>query len=163
RTAFGAVLDRRALADLEEAYDFAARPGTEWAGADSVGLLGLGAGGRIALLAAARRPEVAAVAVAYAPLDEGNDEEHMSVLEAVSQIEVPILGLYCHDDGVVPVERVHQARGRAKGGEWIIYHDTGHDFMDEGRAEYNAPSAADALSRIVGFLSEHLPAPVGVT
>lgn len=148
--AVGQLTDRRVLADLDGAADFLRRPGTEWADPHRLGVLGIGTGGRWAVLAAAGDPSLRAVVLAYAPL--------AGALDAVGELTVPLLGLYGKDDEEA-IADVPEAHRRHPGSEWAMYDGVGSGFLDDAGDAYDPAAAKDAEGRLVAFFAARLAAP----
>ncbi len=143
--AYAALGDGRVTGDLTIVASFVTNPAGFWSNAeDGFGLLGLGAGGTQALLAA-RDGVGEAVCIAYSPVD------------AAHAVTVPLLGLYGKDDSVVPVEDVLAFRDAVPHGEFVLYEGVGHDFLDDYGDEYDATAASDALDRVTDFFLKELP------
>ncbi|MFQ5697462.1 MAG: dienelactone hydrolase family protein [Myxococcota bacterium] len=153
--------DLRVLADVEAAIAFlAARP--EVAGR-KVGLTGFCMGGKYAFLAAARCRGLSAVVGWYGMLrnperDAANPED---ALDALGELEIPLLGLFGQDDPIVPrsdVEALEQlGRTRPCPVEVVVYPGAGHAFANDSRPEaYRADAAADGWRRAFEFLHRHL-------
>jgi carboxymethylenebutenolidase len=147
--AYAAASDARAARDLDGTVRWLRSPGTEWADPDRVGLLGIGTGGRWALLAAADLP-IRALAVCYSPLGLVPDREG-TALEAIGDVAVPLLGIYGRADATAPATEVTAAREAQPRSEWVIYEEAGHDFLDDGGDTYDAAAAKDAIERLVAF------------
>jgi carboxymethylenebutenolidase len=156
--AYNDLEDRRALADLDEAHEFAMSDDVPWVSKAPVGLLGLDVGGRFALLYVATRPDVASVAVVSAPLAGDQEREHQ-VADALGRLRVPVLGLYGAEDDLVPAESVDTAQQMNPAGRWLLYEGAGHDFFNVGESGYHAGAASDATARLVSFFSSTLAPP----
>lgn len=156
--AYGELEDRRALADLDEAHEFAMSDDVPWVIKAPIGLLGLDIGGRYALLYAATRPDVAAVAAVSAPL-AGDEEREHQVGDALGRLRVPVLGLYGAEDELVPAESVDTAQQINASGRWLLYEGAGHEFFNVGESGYHGGAAADATARLAGFFESTLVAP----
>ncbi len=157
--AYHRLRDRRVLRDIDETYEFLASEDVEWPAKGTVGLVGLDVGGRLALLYADGRDHVRAVAVAYPPL-AGDDQREQQLAPVLERLRIPILGLFGSDDPLVPAESVDTAQQLNPSGDWLLYQGATHDFLNDSAEGYDPAAAADALGRIVSFLSTHLPAPV---
>lgn len=143
--AYAALGDGSVTSDLQIVSSFVTNPAGFWSNAvEGFGLLGLGAGGEHALLAA-RAGVGDAVCIAYAPVD------------AAHAVTMPLLGLYGRDDSVVPVEAVLAFRDAVPHGEFVLYEGVGHDFLDDYGDDYAAAAASDALDRMTGFFLKQLP------
>lgn len=154
--AYNALSDQRALADLDEVYEFIASEDVPWNAGDKVGILGLDVGGRFALVKAARERWAGSVAVSGTPLtgDEGRD---IQVLEHLSHIPVPVLGLYGAEDELVDPSVVDEAQARNEHGQWLLFEGAGHAFLDPTSDDYHDAAARDAVQRLVSFFNATLP------
>lgn len=148
--AYDSLPDGRAISDLGDIYRNLAAPGTEWADASALGLLGIGVGGRLAILSAVNNDAIAAVAVAYAPLmnDEGRSTQ---ASEVIAQLSVPLLGLQGKLDEVVEESQAVEARSLLPRSEWAFYPAGGHGFLDVSGDGYDEAITADAVERLVAF------------
>ncbi len=156
---YAGISDRRAMADIEQAYWFVTEDDSDWTVDGPAGIVGIDIGGRFGIIHAANRPGVAALAVAYTPLAGDEDRDH-SVADALGRLVMPVLGLYGDSDPLVPAESVDAAQHLNPHGQWILYQGVGHDFLDEDSPSYDAGAAGDAFQRIVGLMRAHLPQPV---
>lgn len=156
--AYQALADDDAVHDLDEAYQFLCSDDMTWSAQERVGLLGLDVGGRFALVEAANRSWVGAVAVAYAPL-AGDEERSFRVADVLEHLAVPVLGLYGAEDALVAADTVDEAQRRNPAGSWLLYQGVGHGFLDEGADGYDQAAAEDALVRLIGFFEPALPSP----
>ena len=148
--AYDAIED--AVADLELIASFVSNPAGHWSSAEhGLGVLGLGVGGRHAA-AASGLGDV--LALAYADIRE---PEGGSILDVVSHLAVPLLGLYGRADERVPVADVLALREAAPHAELVLYDNVGHDFLDDHRQGYDHEAASDAIERLASFFSKHLP------
>lgn len=154
--------DGRALADLDDAYEFVVAEDIEGTQKEGAGLLGLDIGGRLALLYAAEHRRVRAVAVCYAPL---GGEDRPAARRVLPDITAPLLGLYGRADDLSGPKDVEEAQRLVAHGEWVLYEGVGHDFLNDTRPGYDEGAAGDAYQRLVSFFKAHLPAaqiiPVG--
>lgn len=154
--AYHRLQDGSALKTLEETREFLDSDDTPWANPGSVGVLGLDVGGRFAIIAAAHRPWVGAVGVAYTPLT-GDEERAHPVAGMLDHLAVPLLGIYGQDDDLIAVETVDEAQRRNQSGEWLLYQGARHGFLDEDAESYDEGAAADAALRFSRFFIRHLP------
>src|SRR3990172_2301008 len=153
---YNLLADSRAIADLDELHAYVASDDLEWAVSDEVGLLGVDVGGRFALISAATRPWVRSLVLAYTPLTGDEDREYQ-VADYLEHLPIPVLGLYGADDELVDASTVDEAQNRNQHGQWLLYPQAGHQFLDVDAPEYNASAAEDAIGRILGFLRDTLP------
>ena len=121
--------DSRALTDLDELHEFVVSDDLEWAVSDEVGIVGIDVGGRFGLIAAATRPWVRSLTLAYTPLTGDEDREHQ-VANFLDHLPVPVLGLYGAADELISPGTVDEAQNRNQHGQWLLYDGAGHDFLD---------------------------------
>jgi dienelactone hydrolase len=154
--AYNGLSDTRALTDLDEAHEFVVSDDVKWAVSGDVGILGADVGGRFALIAAATRPWVRAVAVAYTPLT-GDDDREYPVAGYLEHLPVPVLGLYGTNDELIASSTVDEAQRRNQHGQWLLYEGAGHGFLDIDADLYDTDAASDAGARLVEFFKVALP------
>lgn len=151
RAAFGALGERRPVADLEAIAGFIRNPAGFWSNAElGAGLFLVGEGAGVGL-AAARAFGPAAVAMAY-PVGVSALADRLRAIGSA-----PLLGLAGRDDELVPVDDVMAARAAAPHAEWVLYDGVGHAFLDDSREAYDRETAMDALERVSDFFEKHLP------
>lgn len=158
---YHSLTDRRAMTDLDEVHEFLASDDVTWTNADAVGLLGLDVGGRFAFAMAAHRPWVRSLAVCYTPLT-GDEEREIQVADLLGSLPVPVIGLYGEKDTLIDVATVDEAQRRNESGQWLIYADARHGFLDIDGEDYDPSAAADARQRLVQFFLQTLPSPTEV-
>jgi len=159
--AYEALSDRRALLDLDEIQEFIVSDDVNWAVSGDLGILGLDVGGRFAIVSASTRPWVKSVAVAYAPLTGDEDREYQ-VATYLDNLPVPVLGLYGTEDELIALSTVDEAQRRNDHGQWLLYEEAGHSFLDVEAEGYSADASADAHPRLVDFFKATLPAAIEV-
>lgn len=123
------------------------------ASGSKVGVVGFCMGGALSLYAASKNPEVAACVVFYGI--------HPNVKPDLPNLQAAVLGLYAEKDSNVPPEAVRalesQLQALGKSADFHIYPGTNHAFFNDTRQEvYDADAAADAWSRTIRFLRQHL-------
>ncbi len=156
---YDAVRDDRALTDIDETHEFIVSDDVDWAVSGNIGILGFDVGGRFGLIRAATRAWVRSLVVAYTPLT-GDEERAHQVADYLSNLPIPVLGLYGGEDDLIAASTVDEAQRRNDHGQWLLYDGAGHDFLD-GESEHFDPSAADdAMARILAFFKATLPTPV---
>ncbi len=158
-SAYASQTDRALLSDIDEAHEFLESEDVFWAIPDRCGVLGLDVGGRFALIDGATRPWAGAVAVVSTPLT-GDENREFQVADMLNHLVVPVLGLYGTADPLIAPETIDAAQNRNQSGQWLLYDGAGHDFLDDGNADYDPAAAADAISRITQFLQSALPQPL---
>ncbi len=146
------------LAHLDDTYRFLSNQDSEWGMASPMGVLGVGAGGRLALVAGALREWVGPVAVLYGQLD-GDEDRRYPAMRQLKRLRGPVLGIYAADDELIPPESVDAAQDANRSGQWLLYEEVGHRFVDENHPNYHRAAARDALARIAAFFTAALPPP----
>ncbi len=154
-TAYNALTDRRAAADLEEIHEFIDSDDVEWNVSSNVGILGTDVGGRFALIKAATRDWVRSVAVVSTPLT-GDEEREFQVADYLDHLPVPVLGLYGTDDKLIDTSSVDEAQRRNEHGQWLLYQGAGHGFLDVDAPDFDQAAADDGFARIVAFFQATL-------
>jgi carboxymethylenebutenolidase len=159
----GELSDPTILETIQEGVDFlASHPGV---GGRRVGITGFCMGGQYTLLAACTCRGLSACAPFYGMVRyaAGLDpvRKPRSPLDAIPDLTCPVLGFYGEDDPIIPVADVRELEARLGAGshpaEIRLYAGAGHAFMNSTRPEMHRPAAdADAWSRLVPFLREHL-------
>lgn len=119
-----------------------------------LGALGFGAGGELALLAAARSRRIGAVVDCYGLLPQAPP--------AGPPLEASVLGISGERDARLPRERAQARRAALEAAgarvEWRILPAAGHDFMDAARPDaFDARAAAEAWEALLSFLRSELP------
>lgn len=154
--AYNALSDNEAMRTIDEAYDYLRSEDISWALTEKVGLLGLDVGGRFSLIDAAHRSWVGCTAVVSTPLT-GDEDRTFPVADVLAHLPVPVLGLYGADDPLIDRETVDEAQNRNVTGQWLLYEGARHAFLDEVGPDFDEASAEDALARLAGFFTTHLP------
>jgi carboxymethylenebutenolidase len=153
--------DRRVIADLGAAVDFAASlPDVR---ADAVGITGFCMGGQYALMAACSVERLAACVSWYGMLryPQTNEKKPASALDLAPRLSCPYLGLFGAEDGLIPLPDVEELRSilqrTGKTFEIEVYPGAGHGFFNDSRADAFRPEvAARAWERAVAYLHRHL-------
>lgn len=153
---YSALSDSRVLADLDDVDRYLRGMGTDWADGESLGLFGLGVGGRLAVVSAVRS-SARAIAVAYAPLIVEEGRSHQAA-EVLATLDIPLLGMHGRADAEVEVDQALQARDLQPGAEWVLYAGGQHGFLDASAPHYDEGMTADAVERLVGFFQTRLAA-----
>jgi carboxymethylenebutenolidase len=162
--------DPQVLADVQAGVDFlAGHPASRGRG---IGVTGFCMGGMYALLAACSCRDLAAGVAFYGLLSHAHGILHdpggrdparkpREPLDAVRDLQCPLLCFYGDRDEFVPAEDVALLRERlaqtGKPAEVEVYSGAGHAFMNDTRPQAFRPEAAkDAWDRAVEFLRHHL-------
>jgi carboxymethylenebutenolidase len=158
--AYNEVPDLQAMHDISDAIDWIIGDDAGFAIDGPVAMVGIDTGGRLALVYSAHhQQQVAALVVAYAPL-AGDEARELTAEDALTMLPMPVLGLFGAADDLVPAEGVDEAQRRNAHGQWLLYTDAGHDFLDADSPNYDAAAAGDAFQRILKLLRATLPEPV---
>ena len=130
-----------------------------------IGIMGFCMGGQYTLLAACACRGLSACAPFYGMIRyaDGLDpaRKPRQPLDAIADLQCPVLGFYGEQDAIIPVADVEALRARlaatSHGGDIVLYADAGHAFMNDARpAMYREGPARDAWSRLVPFLTRSL-------
>lgn len=157
--AYTSLSDDEAMSALNEVHEFVSSPDVEWVISGEVGMLGLDVGGRFALIAAATQPWVRSLVVCSTPLT-GDEDRRYQVAGFLDHLPIPVLGLYGMADDLIDPTSVDEAQRRNDHGQWLLYEDAGHGFLDLDSPDYQAAAADDAMARTVAFFQGTLPEPV---
>ncbi len=153
--AYNALTDSRASADLDELHEFITSDDVEWNVSDQVGIIGADVGGRFGLIKAATRDWVKSLVVCYTPLT-GDEEREKQVANYLDHLPIPVLGLYGANDELIAPETVDEAQRRNDHGQWLLYAEAGHGFLDINHEGFEQSAADDAFARIVAFFEATL-------
>lgn len=156
---YNSLTDDRALSVLDELYQFVISDDVVWNVDDSVGILASDIGGRFGLIKAATREWVQALALCYTPLTGDEDREHQ-VADYLDHLPVPVIGLYGAEDELIDSTTVDEAQRRNDHGQWLLYQDVGHGFLDIDGDGFDQSAADDAFARLVAFFKATLSDPV---
>jgi carboxymethylenebutenolidase len=154
--AYNELTDQRGLTDLDEVHEFIVSDDVSWAKPGGVGLFGADVGGRFALLGAGRREWARSVAVAYCPLT-GDEDRDFQVASVLGNLPTPVLALYGDNDELIDPASVDEAQARNDHGQWLLYENAKHGFLDVEDENYDAAGADDAWARILAFFKATLP------
>lgn len=155
--------DPTVLETVQEGIDVLAADAA--AAGRKAGVIGFCMGGKYALLAACRCRGLSACAPFYGMLSEPEDRDPErkpeSALDAIGDLQCPLLGLYGDEDHLIPVEDVRELERRLekveRPSEVKLYAGAGHAFFNDTReAMYRPEVARDAWARLLPFLREHL-------
>jgi carboxymethylenebutenolidase len=149
-----ALDDGEALADLKGGVAYlAGRP--EVARPPKMAAIGWCMGGKFARLLAQESPVIGPAIICYGSV--ATDPEQVARLEGK-----PVLGVFGADDRGIPVDKVRQferaLKAQGNAAEMLVYEAAGHGFMRPGGPQHAAGPAADAWTKIEGFLRNHLTA-----
>jgi len=151
------VPDQQVASDLDATVAWV--KSTSKADTTKLGITGFCWGGRQVWLYAAHNPSLKAGVAWYGPLESPpSDLRRKNPLDLVSQINVPILGLYGGKDIGIPVAQIEQMRAALKAAskpsEIVIYPDAGHGFNADYRPSYNSQDAKDGWRRMQAWFRE---------
>ena len=119
----------------------------------TAGVVGFCMGGRLALAAACKRPQIGACVNFYGV--------HPNVSLDLSGLQAPVLGLFGENDGFVAQEDVrkleHELQQAGRSATFHVYPGADHAFFNDSRPDvYNEEAAGDAWNRTLDFFREHL-------
>lgn len=155
---YNELSDDRALYVIEELHRYLISDDVVWNVTDDVGILSSDVGGRFGLIKAATRDWVRSLVVCYAPLTGDEEREHQ-VADYLHHLPVPVLGLYGANDDLIDSSTVDEAQRRNDHGQWLLYDNVGHGFLDIDGDNFDQSAADDAMARIVAFFEATLPDP----
>ena len=155
--AYNELPDARALTDVDELHEYVVSDDLEWAVSGDVAMVGIDVGGRFGLIAAATRDWVSSLTLVSTPLT-GDEDRQFQVADFLDHLPVPVLGLYGSSDELISPATVDEAQNRNQHGQWLLYEDAGHEFLDVTAPAYQESAAEDALARMIEFLKATLPA-----
>ena len=126
----------------------------------AVGIVGFCFGGRVTFLVALRRALGAAVGFYGGGIVTPRFPQFPPLIDEVSTLKTPWLGLFGDQDQSIPVEDVERLRAALPGApvatEIVRYPDAGHGFHCDQRDAYDETAAKDAWNRTLGWFENHL-------
>lgn len=155
---YNSLTDDDALAIVDEVQQFIASEDVTWNVEDRLGIFGHDVGGRFGLIRAATASWVRSLAIAYTPLTGDEDREHQ-VADYLEHLPIPVLGLFGASDDLIDVGTVDEAQRRDERGQWLLYEDVGHGFLDVDHTGFDQSAADDAFARVVAFFGATLAKP----
>jgi carboxymethylenebutenolidase len=149
--------DEALLRDIDATLDHL--HGTGWDDG-RIGIVGFCFGGRVTLLAALRRPLGAGVGFYGGGIVNARFPQFPPLVDEVSGLRTPWLGLFGDEDRSIPVEDVEKLRvalDEAPVDTAVVrYAEAGHGFHCDQRPDYAEAAAADAWSRTLAWFDDHL-------
>jgi carboxymethylenebutenolidase len=151
------LTDEAILVDVDAARERLHESG--WSN-DKIGIVGFCMGGRVAFLAALRRPFGASVTFYGGGIVTARHPLWPPLVGEAATLKAPWLGLFGDRDPSIPVADVERLREAARTAsvetEVVRYPDAGHGFHCEERPDYHEPSAKDAWRRTHDWFGRHL-------
>ena len=151
--------DVAVLADLDATIELLHQCGF---GDRSIGIVGFCWGGRVAFLAALRRPLSAAVTFYGGGIVSPRLPQFPPLMSEVGALQAPWLGLFGDQDQGIPVADVETLRQELADyatvdHQIVRYPEAGHGFHNDARAgAYHRASAADGWARTLAWFADHL-------
>jgi len=128
--------------------------------ATAVGTVGFCFGGRVTFLGALRRKLGAAVGFYGGGIVTQRFPQFPALVDEVSKLQTPWLGLFGDRDESIPVEDVEQLREALKSApvptEIVRYAEAGHGFHCDQREAYEETAAKDGWNRTLAWFETHL-------
>jgi carboxymethylenebutenolidase len=157
---FEGLTDGGILDDVDAALAHVAAAGVP---AAATGLVGFCFGGRVAFLAALRRPIGAAVGFYGGGIVTGRFPQFPALIDEAPTLQTPWLGLFGADDASIPVADVDRLRDElaAKAPvatDVVLYDGAGHGFFRDVSDDFRPDAATDAWTRTTGWFATHLAA-----
>jgi carboxymethylenebutenolidase len=119
-------------------------------------------GGRVTFLASLRRKLGAAVGFYGGGIVTQRFPQFPPLVDEVSKLQTPWLGLFGDRDQSIPVEDVEQLRDALKSApvttEIVRYPEAGHGFHCDQRDAYDETAAKDAWNRTLAWFETHIAA-----
>lgn len=154
------VPDERVMADLDALVAFAKKHPS--ARIDRIGVTGFCRGGLYTLLFAAHSRELKAAVAWYGQIrpEKKPGIRTEGPLDVVSQIKVPVLGLYGEADLGIPAADVREMekalKASGKTAEFVLYSGAPHAFFADYRPSYRQDAARDAWRRCLEWFNRYL-------
>ncbi|WP_118181557.1 dienelactone hydrolase family protein [Paraburkholderia phosphatilytica] len=154
------VPDAQVMGDLDATVAWAGENGGDL---KRVGINGFCWGGRFVWLYAEHNPKLKA-AVAWYGRVAGNHTANspQNPIDLVSDLRVPVLGLYGRQDPSIPQDTLEQMKAKiaqgpqsARGSQFVVYDDAGHAFFADYRPSYRKADAEDGWRRAIAWFREH--------
>ena len=156
----GALRDDELVEDINEVIRWTQSDQFRRTNGQKVGIVGYCVGGRITYLAATGCPGLSAASVYYggrilAPFGDGP-----APIDLSSQIKIPVMGNFGQEDANPSPADVGQIEAKLKEAgvnyDFKTYPGAGHGFNCDERDSYHEASAADALTRTLGWFDKYL-------
>ena len=149
--------DDGVLADVGAAIDHLHAQGF----ADNqIAIVGFCFGGRVTFLASLHYHLGAAAGFYGGGIVTGRFPQFPALVDRVSELKTPWLGLFGDQDGSIPVDDVEALRAALKDApvdtEIVRYAEAGHGFHCDKRDDYREADAIDAWSRALAWFDAHL-------
>jgi carboxymethylenebutenolidase len=129
-------------------------------GDSAVGTVGFCFGGRVTFLVALRRQLGAAVGFYGGGIVTQRFPQFPPLVDDVSKLQTPWLGLFGDRDQSIPVEDVEQLRDGLKSSpvptEIVRYSEAGHGFHCDQRDAYDETAAKDGWNRALAWFQTHM-------
>jgi carboxymethylenebutenolidase len=126
----------------------------------AVGTVGFCFGGRVTFLAALRRKLGAAVGFYGGGIVTQRFPQFPPLVDEVSKLQTPWLGLFGDRDQSIPVEDVEQLRDALKSApvptEIVRYPEAGHGFHCDQRDAHDETAAMDGWNRTLVWFESHM-------
>ena len=150
--------DSQVASDLDATVAWAKSTGK--ADTSRLAITGFCWGGRQVWLYAAHNHNLKAAAAWYGVLDwPKSDKAPANPMDLVSQIDVPVLGLYGGQDAGIPRDHIEALRDALKAAgkpsDIIVYPDAGHGFNADYRKSYRPAEAKDAWQHMLDWFKSH--------
>jgi carboxymethylenebutenolidase len=156
----GAMRDDEALEDVDAALLLLRASELD---DHDIGVVGFCMGGRLSFLVALERALGAAVGFYGGGIVSSRGPTRPALIERVTELRAPWLGLFGDDDRSIPIDDVETLRDGLRAAsvetDVVRYAGAGHGFHCDHRADYAPHAAADAWRRTISWLERHLAPP----
>jgi carboxymethylenebutenolidase len=154
---FEGLTDERIVMDVDAALEHLRANGFD---DPSIGAVGFCMGGRVSFLVALERALGASVGFYGGGIVTGRFPQFPTLIERVSELKTPWLGLFGDEDASIPVEDVERLRAALDAvpvpTEVVRYAGAEHGFNCDRRPSYHPEVAADAWQRMIDWFTTHL-------
>ena len=156
----GALRDDELIEDINEVIRWTQSDQFRRTNGQKVGIVGYCVGGRITYLAATGCPGLSAASVYYGGRILNPFGDGPAPIDLTSQIKIPVMGNFGQDDANPSPDDVGQIEAKLKEAgvtyDFKTYPGAGHGFNCDERDSYHEASAADALTRTLGWFDKYL-------
>ena len=156
----GALRDDELIQDINQVIRWTQSDQFRRTNGQKVGIVGYCVGGRITYLAATSCPELSAASVYYGGRILNAFGDGPAPIDLTSRIKIPVMGNFGEQDANPSPEDVGQIEAKLKEAgvtyDFKTYAGAGHGFNCDERDSYHEASAADALTRTLGWFDRYL-------
>ncbi len=153
--------DGRLMADVEDTVDFI-HSQRSFVDETRLGVVGVGMGGRLALLIAEELAHMVQSVVCVSPVLaktelQGGEVRERTAITAAENAQAPVLAMFGGKDDLVDsgeIDEFKEALGPR--GAIVTYPSAKRGYLDESSDDYDPAVAADAYGRMIGFFDAYV-------